>query len=92
MTVVRWRIRIYGKVQGVFFRKYAWRTAQALGLKGFVKNEIDGSVLAEVEGAPAEVEKFFQWAHRGSPAARVEHVEVEKNLPPQGDLSFEIRE
>ncbi|MEN3041319.1 MAG: acylphosphatase [Bacteroidia bacterium] len=92
MTPVRWRIRVYGKVQGVFFRKYAWLTAHSLGLTGFVKNEPDGSVLAEVEGAPEQVEKFVQWAHRGSPAAQVTRVEVEQGLTPQGEQRFEIRE
>jgi acylphosphatase len=55
---VRYRLRIYGKVQGVFFRKYAQMTAQSLGLGGFVRNEPDGSVYAEVEGPPEAVENF----------------------------------
>jgi acylphosphatase len=58
---VRYRLRIYGKVQGVFFRKYAQMTAQSLGLGGFVRNEPDGSVYAEVEGAPEAVENFVKW-------------------------------
>ena len=88
---VRYRLRIYGKVQGVFFRKYAQMTAQSLGLGGFVRNEPDGSVYAEVEGPPEAVENFVRWAHRGSPAAKVEHVEVEKNLTPLSETTFSIR-
>jgi acylphosphatase len=88
---VRYRLRIYGKVQGVFFRKYAQMTAQSLGLGGFVRNEPDGSVYAEVEGAPEAVENFVKWAHRGSPAAKVERVEVEKNLTPLSETTFSIR-
>ncbi len=87
---VRYRLRIYGKVQGVFFRKYAQMTAQSLGLGGFVRNEPDGSVYAEVEGAPEAVENFVKWAHRGSPAAKVERVEVEKNLTPLSETTFSI--
>mgnify|MGYP001033126765 CR=1 FL=1 len=88
---VRYRLRIYGKVQGVFFRKYAQMTAQSLGLGGFVRNEMDGSVYAEVEGPREAVEHFVQWAHRGSPAAKVEHVEVARDLPLLGEGSFSIR-
>jgi acylphosphatase len=88
---VRYRLRIYGKVQGVFFRKYAQMTAQSLGLGGFVRNEPDGSVYAEVEGPPEAVENFVRWAHRGSPAAKVERVEVEKNLTPLSETTFSIR-
>jgi acylphosphatase len=88
---VRYRLRIYGKVQGVFFRKYAQMTAQSLGLGGFVRNEPDGSVYAEVEGPPEAVENFVKWAHRGSPAAKVERVEVEKNLTPLSETTFSIR-
>jgi acylphosphatase len=87
---VRYRLRIYGKVQGVFFRKYAQMTAQSLGLGGFVRNEPDGSVYAEVEGSPEAVENFVKWAHRGSPAAQVAHVEVEKNLTPLSETTFSI--
>jgi len=88
---VRYRLRIYGKVQGVFFRKYAQMTAQSLGLGGFVRNEMDGSVYAEVEGPPEAVENFVKWAHRGSPAARVERVEIERNLEVRGEKEFQVR-
>lgn len=90
MDRARWRVRIYGKVQGVFFRKYALMVAQALGVGGFVRNEPDGTVLAEIEGAPEALERFVQWAHRGSPAARVERVEVERGLPCGGASEFHI--
>lgn len=90
MERARWRVRIYGKVQGVFFRKYALMTAQALRIGGFVRNEPDGSVLAEIEGPLESLEQFVQWAHRGSPAARVERVEVERGLPCEGHAGFHI--
>ncbi|GIV24030.1 MAG: acylphosphatase [Bacteroidia bacterium] len=88
MELARWRVQVFGKVQGVFFRKYAQMTAQSLGLVGFVRNQPDGSVLAEVQGPPEKLELFVQWTHRGSPAARVEKVEVEKNLPLGSEKEF----
>ncbi len=90
MPRARWRVQIFGKVQGVFFRKYAQMTAESLGLGGFVQNEPDGSVLAEIEGEEDALEKFVQWAHRGSPAARVERVVVKKDLPLVGEQAFRI--
>jgi len=90
MERIRWAMRVYGQVQGVFFRKYAQMTAESLGLGGFVRNEPDGSVYAEVEGPPEAVENFVQWAHRGSPAAKVARVQVEKNLPLKGEGPFAI--
>jgi acylphosphatase len=67
---VRYRLRIYGKVQGVFFRKYAQMTAQSLGLGGFVRNEPDGSVYAEVEGPPEAVENFVKMGPSGIPCRK----------------------
>ncbi|MCS7161841.1 MAG: acylphosphatase [Bacteroidia bacterium] len=90
MTKARWRVRVFGKVQGVFFRKYAQMTAQALGLTGLVRNELDGSVTAEVQGPVEDLERFVQWAHRGSPAARVERVEVQHDLPLRDEEGFRI--
>ncbi len=88
---VRYRLHIYGRVQGVFFRKYAQMTAQALGLGGYVQNEPDGSVTAEVEGSLEAVQQFVQWAHRGSPAAKVERVEITTGLALAQDSAFRIR-
>lgn len=90
MGLSRWRVQVFGRVQGVFFRKYAQMTARSLGLGGWVRNEPDGSVLAEIEGPPEKLELFVQWAHRGSPSAQVRRVEVKKDLPPQGVGEFEI--
>ncbi len=87
---MRYRLRIYGKVQGVFFRKYAQLTAQSLNLGGFIRNEPDGSVYAEVEGPQQAAENFVQWAHRGSPAAQVERVEVERNLELRKESEFRV--
>ncbi|MGQ9863850.1 MAG: acylphosphatase [Bacteroidia bacterium] len=87
---MRWRLRVYGKVQGVFFRQATLAKAQELGLRGFVRNMSDGSVLIEAQGAQDALEALFQWAHHGPPAARVTRVHVEKKLPPGNESSFQI--
>ncbi|MBZ4419519.1 acylphosphatase [Myxococcus sp. RHSTA-1-4] len=68
-------LRIEGKVQGVFFREGARVEASRLGLTGWVRNRSDGTVEAVVEGAPAPLEEFIRWCHRGPTQARVSRVE-----------------
>jgi acylphosphatase len=74
--MTRRRLRIIGKVQGVFYRAWFAGQAQALGLTGWVRNRADGSVEAVVEGAPDKVEAAIDRARQGSPASRVDDVQV----------------
>ena len=86
----RAHVRIYGKVQGVWFRAHTKDIADKLGIKGWVRNVPDGSVEAVFEGDDESVEKIIEWCHRGPPLARVERVEVEYE-EPRGEEKFEIR-
>ena len=69
-------LQVRGRVQGVGFRYSLQRQAQRLGLAGWVRNRLDGSVEAAVYGPADAVEKLVQWAHRGPPSARVTDVTV----------------
>ncbi|MBM5811463.1 MAG: acylphosphatase [Gammaproteobacteria bacterium] len=71
------RIRISGRVQGVFFRASTAERAQALGLTGRARNCPDGSVEVLAAGAPAALAQLIEWLHHGPPLARVERVAVE---------------
>jgi len=64
--------------------------AQSLGLCGFVQNESDGSVYAEVEGPEDKVEHFINWCHDGPRLARVDSITVEEGVV-QDFSGFEIR-
>ena len=64
-------IRVRGRVQGVCFRAYAEETASSLGIRGWVRNERDGTVFIEAEGEDASLEIFVKWCRRGPPAAIV---------------------
>lgn len=88
--MLRRRIVIRGRVQGVSFRFYASREARRHGLAGWVRNRADGSVEAVAEGEPDAVAAFVEWCHEGPPAARVEHVELSAE-EPEGLGGFEIR-
>lgn len=76
-THARAHVIIVGRVQGVFFRVETQRAAERIGLSGWVRNVSDGNVEALFEGPREQVEKAIQWCHRGSPAAKVSHVNVD---------------
>ena len=71
-------IRIYGSVQGVFFRYSAKSQAKKLGIKGFVRNESGGSVYIEAEGDGAALEKFLEWCRAGPTFADIQNVKIEE--------------
>ncbi len=73
---VRVALKIYGRVQGVFFRSTMREVARELGLTGWVRNVPDGTVEAVVEGDRTAVERIIAWAHEGPPLAKVEKVDV----------------
>lgn len=77
-TIFLRKIKIYGKVQGVFFRTTAKEQAEKLGLKGFVRNEKGGTVYIETEGTQENLDKFLRWCHGGPEAAHVIKIEVEE--------------
>ena len=87
---LRVAIHVHGSVQGVFYRRDARREAQHLGLAGFVRNEPDGSVYAEVEGPENQLGSFIRWCRKGPSHARVESVET-REIPVCGDVGFEVR-
>jgi acylphosphatase len=88
--VVRRRIRVTGRVQGVWFRASAEREAHRLGVGGFARNERDGSVTVEAEGAPAAVAAMVAWCRIGPSRAEVTGVVVDE-LAPQGTSRFSSR-
>lgn len=74
MTIIAKQVRITGKVQGVFYRNWTATTARSLGLNGWVRNRLDGSVEAHIQGEPDAVARFLELARSGPPAARVTDV------------------
>jgi acylphosphatase len=88
--VVRRRVLVSGRVQGVFYRDTCRRTAQRHGVAGWVRNLRDGRVEAAFEGAPSAVAAMVRWAAEGSEHAVVTQVE-EHEEPPESLRTFEIR-
>lgn len=86
----RAHVKIYGKVQGVWFRAHTKEMAEKLGIKGWVRNVPDGSVEAVFEGEEKNLEEMIRWCHHGPPLARVTKVEI-KYEEPKGEKEFRIR-
>ena len=73
------RLVIHGQVQGVWFRESMRREAERLKVTGWVRNRMDGTVEAAVEGSSYAVEAMIRWAHRGPEAAGVTQVDVSED-------------
>ncbi len=89
------KLIITGRVQGVFFRAKTKKTADRLGIKGYVKNLLDGSVEAMLKGDSSIVAKMVEWCSKGPSASRVDHIiskKIEQSTEQSGDFyKFEIR-
>lgn len=88
--VARARVRVSGRVQGVFFRAEARDRARSLGLSGWVRNAHDGSVEASFEGPGERVQSMVEWCRRGPALAEVQDVSVDWE-EPEGGRDFQIR-
>ncbi|MEX2008381.1 MAG: acylphosphatase [Candidatus Spechtbacterales bacterium] len=69
-------IRIFGQVHGMMFRQSARDKAEALGVRGFVRNDPDGSVYIEAESDEDALNRFVAWCKKGPAMAQVDSVEV----------------
>ncbi len=78
------RVRIDGRVQGIGFRCWTVDQAAALGLRGWVRNRIDGGVEAVFAGPPEAVAEMVRHCRRGPAYARVERVDEDPEADPVG--------
>jgi acylphosphatase len=84
-------ILISGRVQGVYFRRFTKNKADALGVKGAVRNREDGRVEIIAQAENDTLEAFVKWCHKGPITARVDHMElIEMQANPGEHTSFEI--
>lgn len=84
-------LRIFGKVQGVWYRESMRQQAEQLGITGWVRNRLDGSVEALVQGDATAIDRIIQWARRGPEQALVTHMDIDDNPPQVGQVtSFDV--
>ena len=86
----RVRVRIHGRVQGVFFRAETRSRAESLGLAGWVRNAPNGSVEALFEGDPVRVDSMVEWCRRGPSGAHVNEIEVLEEEAGQAERGFRV--
>ncbi len=88
--MIRRRVIVRGRVQGVFFRQACQREAVAMGVAGWIHNNHDGTVEAALEGDPDAVERVVSWMRVGPSEAVVTGVRVIDEAL-QGERTFKIR-
>jgi acylphosphatase len=84
MEEVARRVRVTGRVQGVGFRAWTDAEARRRGLRGWVRNEPDGSVSPLICGETRAVEDMLEALGRGPVASDVAGVAAEPAEPPGG--------
>ena len=88
--MIRRRLIVHGRVQGVGFRYTLARAAQTRGVAGWVRNRADGAVEAILEGEAEAVESLTRFSREGPRGAAVERVEV-LDEEPEGLRGFTAR-
>jgi acylphosphatase len=88
--MIRRRVIVKGRVQGVFFRQGCQREAVAMGVAGWIRNNYDGSVEAALEGDPDAVERVVSWMRVGPSGALVTDVDIIDEALV-GEHTFRIR-
>jgi acylphosphatase len=83
------RIKVEGRVQGVFFRQSTQEKANQLGIKGTVKNCDDDSVEIIATGSKEQLDKLVAWCREGPPKANVISVRTQE-LSLQQFYNFSI--
>ena len=81
MAVIARKLRLFGRVQGVFFRQWTLDQARQLGVAGWVRNRSDGSLEAHLEGEEEPVSQLVERMRGGPSQARVEDVMIEEATP-----------
>lgn len=75
-------VRVRGRVQGVGYRYACVQQARALGVTGWVRNRMDDSVEAMLQGTPRQLARMCDWMRDGMTAALVEDMDITEVPPP----------
>ncbi len=75
-------VRVHGRVQGIGYREACVRRARELGVTGWVRNRMDDTVEAMLQGSREQLADMCAWLSEGMSAALVEQLEVTEVMPP----------
>jgi acylphosphatase len=84
------RLHIFGRVQGVGFRYWAYKQALRLQIRGWIRNEADGTVSCECYGTEDAVKDFTETLRKGPPYGRVDKIETSPASQTSARKGFEI--
>jgi acylphosphatase len=87
--VIRRRLLVSGRVQGVFYRDTCRSVAEQAGVAGSAANLPDGRVEVVLEGEAEAVEGVIAWCRDGTDGSRVEAVDISEETP-EGDSDFRV--
>ncbi len=90
-TIEELHAYIYGRVQGVGFRYFVVQKAHALALRGYARNESDGSVEVLAQGPRPALEQLLLLLRQGPSAAQVRDVRVTWGTPSEHLSGFHVR-
>ena len=88
--MIRRRVLVSGRVQGVAYRDTCQRVAAEHGVTGWVRNLGDGRVEAVFEGPEEQVDRMVEWAQQGPRLASVKDIAVQTE-PAEGLTEFLVR-
>ena len=85
------KIKITGSVQGVGYRNFIKKVADRFEVKGYVKNEADGSVVIIASGEEKIINKIIDFCNNGPRFARIDDIEINDIVLDEEFNNFEIR-
>ena len=75
-------VRVRGRVQGIGYREACVGRAREMGVTGWVRNRMDGSVEVLLQGSPQQLADMCSWLRDGMTWARVDEIEATPVQPP----------
>ena len=84
------QVRVFGHVQGVFYRQWTVNQARRLGIAGWVRNCPDGTVQAHLRGHEDALARMIEAMREGPSQARVENVAVD-TVEPEDASGFSVK-
>ena len=88
LKLIHLEFEVFGRVQGVFFRKYTQQKAKSINIRGWIRNTERRTVEGEIEGTSEVIETMKNWLRKeGSPSSRIDQA-VFKNEREIQEYSF----
>ena len=91
MAAKRIHAIVKGKVQGVFYREFARREAEAIGVSGFARNLKDGNVEIVAEGEERQLKEFERKFRKGPLMAFITGVDIKEEQATGEFDGFDVR-